>query len=72
EALIDKQSTETNPEKRKQIVWEIERRMVEDVVRPVIYHMRAATCWQPHVKNLTQMVNSAYNSWRMEDVWLDR
>ena len=72
EALIDKQSIETDPEKRKQIVWDIERRMIEDSVRPVIYHMRAATCWQPQVKNLGLMVNSAYNSWRMEDVWLDR
>ncbi len=72
EALIDKQSIETDPGKRKQIVWDIERRMIEDSVRPVIYHMRAATCWQPQVKNLSLMVNSAYNSWRMEDVWLDR
>jgi peptide/nickel transport system substrate-binding protein len=72
EALIDRQSVEPDPKKRKAIVWEIERRMIEDTVRPVIYHMRAATCWHPQVKNLTQMVNSAYNGWRMEDVWLDR
>ena len=32
----------------------------------------AATCWQPHVKGLTMMVNSIYNGWRMEDVWLDK
>jgi peptide/nickel transport system substrate-binding protein len=72
EALIDKQSTETDPEKRKQIVWDIERRMIEEGVRPVIYHARQATCWQPQVKNVTLMVNSAYNGWRMEDAWLDR
>ena len=72
EALIDKQSAETDPEKRKQIVWDIERRMIEEGVRPVIYHARQATCWQPQVKNITMMVNSAYNGWRMEDVWLDR
>jgi peptide/nickel transport system substrate-binding protein len=72
EALIDRQSIESDSEKRKQIVWQIERRMVEDVVRPVIFHMRGATCWQPYVKNITQMVNSAYNSWRLEDAWLDR
>jgi peptide/nickel transport system substrate-binding protein len=72
EALIDKQSMETDPEKRKQIVWDIERRMIGDAARPVIYHMRAATCWQPQVKNLSVMINSAYNSWRMEDVWLEK
>jgi len=41
-------------------------------VRPVIYHARQATCWQPQVKNITMMVNSAYNGWRMEDVWLEK
>ena len=72
EMLIDKQSVEPDPEKRKQIVWDIERRMIDEGVRPVIYHVRSATCWQPQVKNITLMVNSAYNSWRMEDVWLDK
>ena len=31
---------------------------------------RAAT--RPLLKGLTVMVNSIYNGWRMEDVWLDR
>jgi hypothetical protein len=30
------------------------------------------TCWQPEVKGLNLMDNSIFNSWRMEDVWLDR
>ena len=72
EALIDKQSMEKDPDARRQIVWEIERRMIADAARPIIYHSRAATCWQPYVKNITQMSNSAYNSWRLEDAWLDR
>ena len=29
-------------------------------------------CWQPLVKGLTIMVNSLFNGWRMEDVWLDK
>src|SRR5262249_2891530 len=41
EALVDKQSMEPDPAKRKAIVWEIEKKMGADVVRPVIYHMRA-------------------------------
>ena len=72
EALVDKQSMESDPEKRKQIVWEIERKMAADVVRPIIFHGRSTTCWYPYVKNITQMSNSAYNGWRMEDVWLDK
>ena len=27
---------------------------------------------QPYVKGLTIMVNSIFNGWRMEDVWLDK
>ena len=66
------QSTEANQEKRRQLVWEIDKKLQEDGARPIIYHFRAATCWQPQLKGLTVMVNSQYNGWRMEDWWLDR
>ena len=69
---IDLQSMELDPVKRQLLVWEIDRTLQEEMARPVIYHRRAATCWQPEVKGLTMMVNSQYNGWRMEDVWLDR
>jgi peptide/nickel transport system substrate-binding protein len=70
--LIDQQSMEPNQEKRRQMVWEIERRLVEDGARPLIYFVRGGICWDPAVTNLTIMVNSIYNGWRMEDVWLDK
>jgi peptide/nickel transport system substrate-binding protein len=41
------------------------------MARPIIYHQRAGTCWSPRVKDLILMVNSFYNGWRFEDVWLD-
>ena len=41
EALIDKQSAETDPEKRKRIVWDIERRMIEDRGAPGHLSLRA-------------------------------
>jgi peptide/nickel transport system substrate-binding protein len=66
------QSMETDPAKRRAMVWEIERQLAEDVVRPVIYHDVAGVCWHPYVKNVTIMVNSIYNGWRWEDVWLDK
>jgi len=52
-------------------VWEIERKLATDGARPIIFYDRRATCWQPHVKGLTLMVNSLFNGWRMEDVWLE-
>ncbi len=70
--LIDRQSMESDPEKRRQQVWEIERRLVEDNVRPVIFFARAAWCLQPRVKGMTLMVNGIYNGSRFEDLWLDQ
>ena len=72
EKLFDQQSMETNVEKRKRLVWEIDRKLQEDVARPIILHSRAGTCWHPQVKGMTMMINSSYNGYRYEDVWLDR
>ena len=70
--LVDQQSSEPDVEKRRKIVWEIERKLAEDGARPTIYYPRSAYCSYPYVKNLTIMPNSNYNGWRFEDVWLDR
>jgi peptide/nickel transport system substrate-binding protein len=72
EEMFVRQSSEADQDKRKELVWEIDRRLQQDGARPIIFHYKAATCMQPAVKDLTVMVNSIYNSWRFEDVWLDR
>jgi peptide/nickel transport system substrate-binding protein len=72
DALIDRQSAETDPAKRRAIVWEIERKLAEDAARPAIFYPVSAACWQPYFKGHTMMVNGNYNGWRMEDAWLDR
>jgi peptide/nickel transport system substrate-binding protein len=72
ETLFDQQSAELDPEKRKRLVWEIDRKLQEDVARPIILHNHAGTCWQPYVKGYTLIVNSIYNGNRYEDVWLDK
>jgi peptide/nickel transport system substrate-binding protein len=69
---FERQSVEPDQEKRKQLVWQIDRQLQEDIVRPIIAHTRRATCWHPDVKGLTILANSLYNSWRFEDLWLDR
>jgi peptide/nickel transport system substrate-binding protein len=40
--------------------------------RPIVFFMRQGTCWQPEVKGLILMENGIFNSWRMEDVRLDK
>ena len=70
--LIDRQSMEPDQEKRQKLVWDIGRKLAEDDAQPVIFYGRVAHCWRPQVKGLTLMVNSMFNGWRMEDVWLNK
>jgi peptide/nickel transport system substrate-binding protein len=70
--MVERQSMEADQEKRKALVWQIERKLAEEGVRPVIMYFLGGNCRQPYVKGLTIMSNSIYNGWRMEDVWLDK
>ncbi len=72
DALIEKQSREADQEKRKQIAWEIDKKLTQDAVRPMLYYLPGATCWRPEVKGLNIQINSIYNNWRMENIWLDK
>jgi peptide/nickel transport system substrate-binding protein len=72
EDLFHRQSREVDQEKRGQLVWDIDTTLQREGARPVIFHTRGATCWHPRVKGLTAMINSMYNGWRMEDVWVEK
>jgi peptide/nickel transport system substrate-binding protein len=69
--LVERQSTESDIEKRKRLVWEIERKLAEDDARPILFYLQNANRSRPRLHGLTTMANSIYNSWRFEDVWLD-
>src|ERR1700754_1996064 len=70
--LLSAQSRELDREKRKKIVWDIERVLVDDAARPSIQFAVAGNCWQPYVKNYLPHDNSLYNNLRFEEVWLDK
>jgi ABC-type transport system substrate-binding protein len=70
--LLSLQSKEIDKQKRKEIVWQIEKLLVDDVARPIILHGIAGTCWHPYVKGFVVRDNSIYNNTRYEDVWLDK
>jgi peptide/nickel transport system substrate-binding protein len=72
EQRFDAQSMEPDPDKRRHLVWDIDRQLQQDVVKPIIAHTRLATCWHKQVRGLTIPGNSIANGWRFEDVWLDR
>jgi len=57
--LVDQQSAEADKEKRKRIVWEIERRLAEDDAWPVIFYPRKATCRHAQVKGMTMMITAS-------------
>ena len=68
--LFKKQSSLTDQNARKKLVWEIDAKLQEDVARPMIAHYNAATCVQPRVQGFVRKVNGSYSDWRMENVWL--
>jgi peptide/nickel transport system substrate-binding protein len=70
--LIDEQSRQIDKKKRMELVWKIEKILIEDAARPIIFHGFAGTCWHPHVKGHVLHQNSIYNNWRFENVWLDK
>jgi peptide/nickel transport system substrate-binding protein len=72
EKLIDAQSRESDAAKRRKIVWDVEKKLAEDVARPIITQGVTGLCWQPYVKNFVLHHNGIYNNWRFDDVWLDK
>ena len=45
--LFEAQSRELDQKKRLKMVWDIDRKLQEDIARPIIAYGRAAGCWQP-------------------------
>ena len=72
EKLFHKQSQMKDFTARRQLVWEIDKRLQEDAARPVVVQIQEGTCWWPEVKGLKLAVNTEYNHWRFDEVWLDR
>ena len=72
EKLFEQQSRMQDTPERHKLVWEIDKKLQEDGARPVIQHDMGATCWRPEVKGLNLAINTIYNHWRFEDVWIDK
>ena len=70
--MFEAQSTELDVDKRRKLAWDIDMKLLADAARPPLVWNRAATCWQPYVKGYVPQINSSYNGFRFEDVWLDR
>jgi peptide/nickel transport system substrate-binding protein len=71
EKMYEQQSMEPDQARRKKIVWEIDRILTEDAARPIVYRYDLGTCRYPRVRGITTMVNSIFNGWRLDEVWMD-
>lgn len=69
--LIEAQSRERNPEKRRALVWDIQKKLEAEASRPIMgWRLDYFTKW-PYVKNLAAH-HSLYNYGRFQDTWLDK
>ncbi len=70
-ALIERQSQEIDPKKRRAIVADILTRLEQEAARPVVAWRLDEYAHWPHVKGLLAH-HSIYNYGRMQNVWLDK
>jgi peptide/nickel transport system substrate-binding protein len=70
-SLIDRQSQETDAQKRLGIVWDIQKKLEADAARPIMGWRVDRFAQQPYVKNLVPH-SVVYNCCRLQDTWLDR
>jgi peptide/nickel transport system substrate-binding protein len=71
EADMVKASQEQNKVKRRNLVWEIEKRLALESGRPVLGHALDFQMNWPHVKGYVPH-HSLYSYARFQDVWLDK
>jgi peptide/nickel transport system substrate-binding protein len=69
--MIEQQSQELDPKKRLALVVQIQKKLEEDVAKPMLGWRNDYFAAWPYVKNLVPHY-SIYNWARMQEVWLDR
>jgi hypothetical protein len=70
-ALIDRQSQELDPKRRRGLVREIQRLPERDAARPILSWRLDNFVQAPYVRNLVP--HQVEHNWgRMQEVWLDR
>jgi ABC-type transport system substrate-binding protein len=62
--LIEQQSMEGDPTRRKQILWQIEHKLAEEDVRPIIFYANRGFCRGSWVKNEMEPCSAGWRSSR--------
>ncbi|MBI4081525.1 MAG: ABC transporter substrate-binding protein [Candidatus Lambdaproteobacteria bacterium] len=71
EKEYDRQSQETDFDRRHSLVNRIDIALQQDVARPYLAYRKYYYAYHPHVKNWVPH-QSIYNGWRMSEIWLDQ
>ena len=70
-ALIDKQSQETDAQKRLALVSDIQKKLEAGAARPIMGWRVDRFAHEPYVKNLVPH-SVVYNCCRLQEAWLDK
>jgi len=70
--MIEAQSRKGGPNRRKQILRAMERKLAKGNARPMIFYHPSGTWQQPSVKGTDNHGQKHFRGWRTEDVWLDK
>ncbi len=68
DSLIDKQAAELDPEKRKAILADVQKRVLETAVASPLFSRIGMTAVQPHVRDYKHDTEDVH---RFSEVWLD-
>ncbi len=69
--LVERQSAETDPQKRQQLVFEAQRQILDSHVLPQLFAYYRWEALKPHLKGLQTNARARYYYWS-EDLWIDK
>jgi peptide/nickel transport system substrate-binding protein len=72
DALLDEQDRTLDFNQRRELIYRIQRLIIEDASTIPVHYGESVTGWPTYVKNQPPWVLIFGSQWRMEQTWLDR
>ena len=71
EDMFTRQLSELDEAKRRSIIWDMERKLFEDLPRVQVRWVAEGMAWWPWVKNFHDVDPAYYNNVTLEEVWME-
>ena len=71
EAMFTSQLSELDEAKRQSIIWDMERKLFNDLPRVQVRWVAEGMAWWPWVKNFHDVDPAYYNNVTLEEVWME-